>query len=554
MVSIVDPIGKRVIGLNPLGTQAATSPPEAHLRGPENYDTPRSRDIFNVARRLEVSRPPVSPPQPPQRASLLQQLLRLIGYGGNNNKKKKKKKEEQKQPPRPEIRVMTIENFQTQRHTCQYQRTYNPTHRLLPEEHIAAWRKKQHEREQISKNNNNISSKRQFHGPIPKRPEIDPLTTTTIKNLSPLELEIYHTIRPIGRCATFTPFTSSSTRREQIMLVHPTDLPHLQHIQNLAREISPRDKTCVVKSLEGLLIPQLVAVLKILLLVRPEVRVTSRSGEEEEGEGEGGGGGGGGGGTGKVGLRRPASWEIFAGGVRDSWEQVSVGGGGLGGAVEVERGRMENVAAAGDLGGERGKSQKKEKKRRIRCWWRSSKDQPSPPPSQQQPLSIFKSFSQKEFMPELTLDSSASSSSSSSSSSSFQNKKNPPFQPHLRGGGGDDTSTDDDNKEAKSTPLPFVRSARAYLGRSSCLNDAERVPRTLFWLAGGRVSPRMKAPTAGELRRRRQVERVNRREVGFVGTLLGVRRVCKVEGDGVGGGGGEIGVDGGDGNGEGDGG
>lgn len=299
----------------------------------------------------------------------------------------------------------------------------------------------------------------------------------------------------------------------------------------------------MVKALEGLLIPQLVAVLRILLLTRPEVRVTSKSGEEEEGEG---GGGGGGGGRGKIGLRRPASWEIFAGGVRDSWEQVSVGG-GLGG---VEQGGMESVvvaaAAAGDLGGERGK----EKKRRIRDWWRRSKDQPSPPPSQQQPLSIFKSFSQKEFMPELTLDSSASSSSSSSSSSPSQNKKNPAFQPHLRGGGGDAST----NKEAKSTPLPFVRSARAYLGRSSCLNDAERVPRTLFWLAGGRVSPRMKVPTAGELRRRRQVERVNRREVGFVGTLLGVRRVCKVEGDGVGGGGGEIGVDGGDGNGEGDGG
>lgn len=297
----------------------------------------------------------------------------------------------------------------------------------------------------------------------------------------------------------------------------------------------------MVKSLEGLLIPQLVAVLKILLLTRPEVRITSRSGEEEEGEGGGGGRGGGG----KVGLRKPASWEIFAGGVRDSWEQVSVGG-GLGG---VEQGGVESVvavAAAGDLGGERGKSQKKEKKRRIRGWWRSSKDQPPPP--QQQPTSIFKSFSQKEFMPELTLDSSASSSSSSSSSS--QNKKNTPFQPHLRGGsGGGDAST---NKEAKSTPFPFVRSARAYLGRSDgCLNDAERVPRTLFWLAGGRVSPRMKAPTAGELRRRRQVERVNRREVGFVGTLLGVRRVWKVGSDGVGDGGGEIGADGGNGNGDG---
>lgn len=55
------------------------------------------------------------------------------------------------------------------------------------------------------------------------------------------------------------------------------------------------------------------------------------------------------------------------------------------------------------------------------------------------------------------------------------------------------------------------------------LADEERVPRALWWLSGGRVSLKKKAPTAGELRARRKAEVENRKKVGFLGTVLGIR-------------------------------
>ncbi|EME87054.1 uncharacterized protein MYCFIDRAFT_194936 [Pseudocercospora fijiensis CIRAD86] len=91
----------------------------------------------------------------------------------------------------------------------------------------------------------------------------------------------------------------------------------------------------------------------------------------------------------------------------------------------------------------------------------------------------------------------------------------------LRGGG------DDGNERLK---IPGSRSAKAYVrlalgstSREEKLGDEERVPRIMWWLAGGRVSLKKKAPTAGELRRRRKAEVENRKEVGLLGTLLGVR-------------------------------
>ncbi|KXT15545.1 hypothetical protein AC579_6541 [Pseudocercospora musae] len=90
-------------------------------------------------------------------------------------------------------------------------------------------------------------------------------------------------------------------------------------------------------------------------------------------------------------------------------------------------------------------------------------------------------------------------------------------QPRLRGGGGDDFK------------IPGSRSAKAYARLAFAskgqekLEDEERVPRVMWWLAGGRVSFKKRAPTAGELRRRRKVEVENRKEVGFLGTVFGVR-------------------------------
>lgn len=72
--------------------------------------------------------------------------------------------------------------------------------------------------------------------------------------------------------------------------------------------------------------------------------------------------------------------------------------------------------------------------------------------------------------------------------------------------------------------------------------DSYRPPRGLWWLAGGGKG---EVPTVGELRVRKEVERANRRRVGFWGTVLGVRRVGRVgilgeegDGDDDGGGGG----------------
>ena len=55
--------------------------------------------------------------------------------------------------------------------------------------------------------------------------------------------------------------------------------------------------------------------------------------------------------------------------------------------------------------------------------------------------------------------------------------------------------------------------------------DSARPPRGLWWLAGGGKG---KVPTLGELRVRKEVERANRKVVGFCGTVLGVRRVGRV--------------------------
>lgn len=55
--------------------------------------------------------------------------------------------------------------------------------------------------------------------------------------------------------------------------------------------------------------------------------------------------------------------------------------------------------------------------------------------------------------------------------------------------------------------------------------DSYRPPRGLWWFAGGRGGL---VPSLGELRVRKEVERANRRRVGFWGTVLGVRRVRRV--------------------------
>lgn len=454
-MSIIDPLGKRANS-----TKYRTTPlPLAlgtHLRGPENCDTPRSRDIFNVARRLEAGQPVITPPKP----SLTQRFLRLVGLGT------------EKEEPKPVIHAMTIEDFQGQRQAREYQRMLNTYQRLLPEEHVAAHKTAREEHKEAVKRKK--LSNRKFNGPVPRRPKLP--ETKQLSNkldtafLTPIQKKIYNIMHNAGRCATLTPFTSSQSedRRQKIMLVHPTNVVALKQVQQMVLLLTPQDQTSLVCSLEGLLNPYLMPTLKILVF-QPDVHVTSTSNSGKGYSPE------------RKALRKPASWELFSGKINASWEQITPQ------PVVVET-----------------RQDKKDKKKRKNQKGGLLYDQTNEEGQEyKHKPSVFQSFEQKPFMPELTLG----------SDDEEDDMKKKRRRVHLRGGGGEE-----------GHPLPFERSVRAYLVRGDCLTDEERVPRTLFWLAGGRVSPRKKAPTAGEMRSRRKAEVKNRKKVGFVGTLFGVRR------------------------------
>ena len=85
----------------------------------------------------------------------------------------------------------------------------------------------------------------------------------------------------------------------------------------------------------------------------------------------------------------------------------------------------------------------------------------------------------------------------------------------LRGGGGTDTS---------GTTFNLLDLGR----RPKPLKDDQRPHPAIWWLAGGKINsrkPGLGVPTALTLRERRVVEDANRERVGFLGTLVGLRRV-----------------------------
>ncbi|RMX84305.1 hypothetical protein D0868_15510 [Hortaea werneckii] len=64
--------------------------------------------------------------------------------------------------------------------------------------------------------------------------------------------------------------------------------------------------------------------------------------------------------------------------------------------------------------------------------------------------------------------------------------------------------------------------------RPKPLKDDQRPHPAIWWLAGGRLNPEkpgLGVPTASTLRERRVVEDANREKAGFLGTLVGLRRV-----------------------------
>lgn len=72
----------------------------------------------------------------------------------------------------------------------------------------------------------------------------------------------------------------------------------------------------------------------------------------------------------------------------------------------------------------------------------------------------------------------------------------------LRGGASSRDSSDD----APSSANTVKRRISTLLGKVTPLQDHERPPKALWWLAGGRTGGVRKVPTAGELRERRKVE------------------------------------------------
>ncbi|KAM0722161.1 hypothetical protein Q7P37_001602 [Cladosporium fusiforme] len=103
---------------------------------------------------------------------------------------------------------------------------------------------------------------------------------------------------------------------------------------------------------------------------------------------------------------------------------------------------------------------------------------------------------------------------------------------HLRGGG--------DAEEAIPQPFrgPRRRTTLPYTPPAEPLSDDYRPNAAVWWLAGGQTSQNGRVSTLGELRVRKEVEMANRGIVGFLGTVLGLRRVGRVgilhENDGAG--------------------
>ncbi|KAK4505563.1 hypothetical protein PRZ48_003526 [Zasmidium cellare] len=111
-------------------------------------------------------------------------------------------------------------------------------------------------------------------------------------------------------------------------------------------------------------------------------------------------------------------------------------------------------------------------------------------------------------------DTATQASSRINRTQTFEVKSEP--RPGLRGGGGDDNSS----VRSSSSYASFLRGSQY-----DRLENCQRVPKAMWWLAGGRGSSKGKQPTAGEMRERRKVEIENREQVGFWGTVLGRRAI-----------------------------
>lgn len=366
---------------------------------------------------------------------------------------------------------------------------HNATHRLLPEEHRASLQPPP----QVSP----PKLPHELRGPVPRRhnnrdPNHRQSSTDKLERfkadmaltfLSELERKILHSMRRIRRSSFFRPLLDPT---RPVLLVHPDDIAPLQVVRSSLQSLPSEDeKLAVPRSLGPFLAAEQVYVLR-LLLSHPELQLRSNTL-----------------GTGVESpelVRRPRSAEFF-GCVMDLHYDKDPG--------EV---RYENEGV-----GAEGRGRKRE----------------SEGVSLSQVLNKRRTFEvRSEVLPEvvevgaraaLPGDHFVDKGRGQDRGNEFQGPYGrdwPPSHPQpsgLRGGGGGDDS------QLPTRTTAGIFSAFFFNKPLPRLSDSERVPRGLYWLAGGNIRKGTKQPTGKELRERKAAEQRNRETVGLWGTARGKR-------------------------------
>lgn len=310
--------------------------------------------------------------------------------------------------------------------THDYQPQDNPTHQKLPEEHRTSWQRTKDEVELLRE-----QKTRTFKGPVPKRlPSDGPDSLAELRRdlnaalLTPIEADVWFNLSKTGRAAYFKPIQvhrpDPTAPINEYILVHASDVGHLQRIQDITRRMPEEEKHRLLKTMHAQVSAAHIYTLRQVLF-RPALRITaSVMGTGVESQTFAG-----------PQMRRPSSLELIQvgrTGVRDSW---------------MARHSTRDAPRGG------------------------------------------RGFQKRPFM---VGENEADQLQDSPSS--------------LRGGGGDD----DDGEGLRR--VKWNRGERLFLGVLGCtlqekpLANGERVPKALWWLAGGPTRRGKKAPTVGELRQR----------------------------------------------------
>lgn len=368
---------------------------------------------------------------------------------------------------------------------------HNATHRLLPEEHRASLQ-------------NPLpvppKSPHELRGPVPRRhntrdPNHRQSSTDRLERfkadmaltfLSELERKILHSMRRIRRSSFFRPLLDPT---RPVLLVHPDDIAPLQVVRDSIQNFSSEEeKFALPRSLGPFLAPEQSYVLK-LLLSNPELQIRSNTH-----------------GTGVESpelVQRPRSAEFF-GYVMDLHYDK-----------DPKDVRYENEGVVGKGKQRDGVSLSQVLNKRRTFEVRS------------EVLPEGMEVGAKETLPGEYFVGGGREQDRSREFQGPYGRDWPPPNPQpsgLRGGG-------DDDSPPPSRTTADIFSALFFNKPLPRLSDSERVPRALYWLAGGKTRKGTNLPTGKELRERQAAEQRNRDTVGFLGTVRGKRMEAAKRGE-----------------------